>query len=326
MIYNIETLSKSVLFRLIMGIHDHYQIDAIDEERIREELDKTETLERKKQIAKDTVKNVYHQKELLNVLNNITDNHLTDYKADVNNMSNAMSDLHKKTKSTSVQGLIDATNGLIKEIAANAKLNDKNVVKALKATAAQTIIDNVNDSTISLYVDNKGNYKTEEAYHLVVRKAHSSDFCKLLTNIENESHTVGTSSKINESEINNADYLQNRQDFYSNKEFKNIRLKKVATELNVGIKTIVDFLGKKGHFVETNPNTRITNQQYNLVLSAFRTERAVKEKSNKKDSIRTGGNKVINIGDNNPKPMSKNAKKKERKRAERRAMMATKDT
>ena len=46
MIYNIETLSKSVLLRLIMGIHDHYQIDGIDDKRIREELDKTETLER----------------------------------------------------------------------------------------------------------------------------------------------------------------------------------------------------------------------------------------------------------------------------------------
>lgn len=318
MIYNIETLSKSVLLRLLMGIHNHYQIDGIDDEQIREELDKIEALERKKQIAKDIANSDYSQKELLNVLN-----HITEYRAGEGNLSNVTSDPHKKTKSASVQGLIDATNGFIKEMAA--KFYDKNVVKALKATAAQTIIDNVNDSTISLYVDNKGNYKTEEAYRLVVRKAHSSDFCKLLTNIENESYTVGTSSKINESEISNADYLQNRQDFYSNKEFKNIRLKKVATELNVGIKTIVDFLGKKGHFVETNPNTRITNQQYNLVLSAFRTERTVKENSDKKESIRTGENRVINIGDNNPKPMSKNAKKKERKRAERRAMMATKD-
>ena len=103
-----------------------------------------------------------------------------------------------------------------------AKIYDKKVVKALKATAAQTIIDNINDSTISLYVDNKGNYKTEEAYRLVVRKAHNSDFCKLLANIENESHTIGTSSIINESEINSADYLQIRQDFYSNEKYKNI--------------------------------------------------------------------------------------------------------
>ena len=79
-------------------------------------------------------------------------------------------------------------------------------------------------------------------------------------------------------------------------------------------------------------------------MTAFRNERALKEKSNKKESIRTGGNRVIlanrktenkndtnnekeqveDNGDNNPKPMSKNARKKERKREERRAMMATK--
>lgn len=319
MIYNIETLTQSKLLRLIMEIYGHYKIDAIDEERIREELDKTETLERKKQIANDIANSGYSQEWLLNDLSNIS-----DHGAEVDNISNATTETHNKSKSASVQGLIDATNGLIKEMAA--KIYDKKVVKALKATAAQTIIDNINDSTISLYVDNKGNYKTEEAYRLVVRKAHNSDFCKLLANIENESHTIGTSSIINESEINSADYLQIRQDFYSNEKYKNIRLNKVAKELNVGIKTIVEFLGEKGHFVETKPNTRITNQQYDLVLAAFGNERVVKEKSNKKESIRTGENRVVNIGDNNPKPMSKNAKKKERKRAERRAMMATKDT
>lgn len=59
MIYNIETLSKSVLLRLLMGIHNHYQIDGIDDEQIREELDKTETLEREKQIAKDIANTGY---------------------------------------------------------------------------------------------------------------------------------------------------------------------------------------------------------------------------------------------------------------------------
>lgn len=328
MIYYIETLSKSELLRLIMSIHNRYKTDVIDDKRIREELDKIEALERKKQIAKDIANSGYSQEELLNVLSNIS-----DYRAEEENMSNDMSEPYKKIKSASVQGLIDATNRLVKEMASKSII-EKKVVKVLKASVAQIIINNVNDTTLSLYVDSKGNYKTEEAYRLVVRKAHSSDFCKLLTNIENESHTVGTSSKINESEINNADYLQNHQDFYSNKEFKNIRLKKVATELNVGIKTIVDFLGKKGHFVETNPNTRITNQHYYLVLSAFRTERAVKENSNNKEALRTGGNRVIiaakrleketdNDGDdggNSPKPMSKNA----RKREERRTMIAEK--
>ena len=34
-------------------------------------------------------------------------------------------------------------------------------------------------------------------------------------------------------------------------EHKGIRLKKAATELNVGISTLVEFLAKKGHVVET---------------------------------------------------------------------------
>ena len=69
MIYNIETLSKSVLLRLLMGIHNHYQIDGIDDEQIREEMDKTETLEREKQIAKDIANSGYSPKEVLEALN-----------------------------------------------------------------------------------------------------------------------------------------------------------------------------------------------------------------------------------------------------------------
>ena len=52
-------------------------------------------------------------------------------------------------------------------------------------------------------------------------------------------------------------------------EHKGIRLKKAATELNVGISTLVEFLAKKGHVVETNPNTRLTADQYELVAAAF---------------------------------------------------------
>ena len=37
---------------------------------------------------------------------------------------------------------------------------------------------------------------------------------------------------------------------------KNIRLNKAAKEFNVGITSLVEFLAKKGHQVEMNPNTR----------------------------------------------------------------------
>jgi translation initiation factor IF-2 len=76
-------------------------------------------------------------------------------------------------------------------------------------------------------------------------------------------------------------------------ENKGIRLKKAATELNVGISTLVEFLAKKGHQVETNPNTRLTTEQYDLVASAFQAERAVKEQADKIEITPSGSNVVI---------------------------------
>ena len=40
-----------------------------------------------------------------------------------------------------------------------------------------------------------------------------------------------------------------------------IRLNKVTRDLNVGIATVVEFLQKKGHTVEANPNTKISEEQ-----------------------------------------------------------------
>jgi len=74
---------------------------------------------------------------------------------------------------------------------------------------------------------------------------------------------------------------------------QDIRLKKVATEMNVGISTIVEFLAKKGHWVELNPNTRLTTEQYGLVASAFQGERAVKEQVDKIEITPSGSNVVI---------------------------------
>ena len=76
-------------------------------------------------------------------------------------------------------------------------------------------------------------------------------------------------------------------------ENKGIRLKKAATELNVGISTLVEFLAKKGHQVEMNLNTRLTAEQYELVASAFQAERAVKEQADKIEITPSGSNVVI---------------------------------
>ena len=59
------------------------------------------------------------------------------------------------------------------------------------------------------------------------------------------------------------------------------RLSKVAKELNVGIQTIVSFLGEKKIEIENNPNSKITDQAYEALLLKFQPDKLDKEKSSK---------------------------------------------
>ena len=58
-----------------------------------------------------------------------------------------------------------------------------------------------------------------------------------------------------------------------------IRLNKVIKELNVGIQTAVSFLQKKGFDVESNPSTKITDEQYELLVKEFSTDKELKIES-----------------------------------------------
>ena len=58
-----------------------------------------------------------------------------------------------------------------------------------------------------------------------------------------------------------------------------IRLNKVARDLNVGIQTAVDFLQKKGFSIESNPNTKISDEQYALLVKEFSTDKDLKIES-----------------------------------------------
>ena len=58
-----------------------------------------------------------------------------------------------------------------------------------------------------------------------------------------------------------------------------IRLNKVTRDLNVGITTAVEFLQKKGFTVEANPNTKITDEQFELLKKEFSTDKDLKMKS-----------------------------------------------
>ena len=64
-------------------------------------------------------------------------------------------------------------------------------------------------------------------------------------------------------------------------ETKSIRLSKAAKEFNIGVSTAVEFLRKKGHQIDDNPNTKISEDLYDLLAKNFQSERAVKENADK---------------------------------------------
>lgn len=54
-------------------------------------------------------------------------------------------------------------------------------------------------------------------------------------------------------------------------EEKGYRLGQVARKLNVGLNSLTDYLGSKGHKVENNPNARITEEHYQVLLKEFQS-------------------------------------------------------
>ena len=57
-----------------------------------------------------------------------------------------------------------------------------------------------------------------------------------------------------------------------------IRLNKVTKECNVGLQTAVEFLQKKGFTdIEANPNTKITDEQYEMLVAAFKTDQGLRK-------------------------------------------------
>ncbi|MBX7203157.1 MAG: translation initiation factor IF-2 [Bacteroidia bacterium] len=59
-----------------------------------------------------------------------------------------------------------------------------------------------------------------------------------------------------------------------------IRISKAATELNVGVQTIIDFLTEKG-VADVNRNSKISDDMYELLLKQYGTEKNEKEESKK---------------------------------------------
>ena len=93
-------------------------------------------------------------------------------------------------------------------------------------------------------------------------------------------------------------------------DLKTIRINKVLRELNISLDRAVEHLAEKGFQVEARPTTKISQQEYNLLLDAFQTDRSKKEASHEvfeekrkeKEAIREQTQKATSPEPPAPKP------------------------
>ncbi|MGQ7868260.1 translation initiation factor IF-2 [Sunxiuqinia sp. sy24] len=62
---------------------------------------------------------------------------------------------------------------------------------------------------------------------------------------------------------------------------KSTRLSKVAREFNVGTSTIVEFLHKKGFDIDSNPNSKISEDAYHMLEKEYKSDITLKKESEK---------------------------------------------
>ena len=58
-----------------------------------------------------------------------------------------------------------------------------------------------------------------------------------------------------------------------------MRLSKIAKELNISIGRLAEFLGSKGETIEVKPTTKISQEQYDILLQEFNKDFYEKQKS-----------------------------------------------
>lgn len=79
-----------------------------------------------------------------------------------------------------------------------------------------------------------------------------------------------------------------------------VRLSKIAREFNVGLSTIVEFLHSKGIKISSDPNAKLTDEDYNLVAKEFSSDSQVKKESSLVDLKNTRKKKetvtIDNVG------------------------------
>jgi len=80
-------------------------------------------------------------------------------------------------------------------------------------------------------------------------------------------------------------------------EDKTYRLRQVASTLSVGTVTVVEFLSSKGHPVENNPNSKISQEQFDLLTKAFQS--SLKDKKDA-SGVKLGNKRQENMTINTP--------------------------
>jgi len=85
---------------------------------------------------------------------------------------------------------------------------------------------------------------------------------------------------------------------------KVLRLSKLAREFNIGISTIVEFLGKKGISVDPNPNTKISPEAYDILAKEFQKEKSLKDEV-RKSSLSFGKRESISLAEDDKKAAAK---------------------
>lgn len=62
-----------------------------------------------------------------------------------------------------------------------------------------------------------------------------------------------------------------------------VRLSKAAKEFNISVQTVTEFLAKKGHEIDSNPNSKLTAEQYALLAKEYQGDKAVRQEADNID-------------------------------------------
>ncbi len=94
---------------------------------------------------------------------------------------------------------------------------------------------------------------------------------------------------------------------------KTIRLSKAIKEFNLSLDHIVDFLGKKGFKIESNPNTKLTGEAYALLQKEFQSDKSAKEEAHQLSlsKLKKEASVVLDAQDQKKQPSRKEEDSKE---------------